>query len=841
MKKIIVILLVCIFCLVNVISVNAATEKSRADILNSLSLLQGNGIDYNLDGQLKRSEAVTFIVRVLGKETYVNDNKAKYQTTTFIDVKSDDWYAAYVGFCVEQNIVSGFPDGKFHPDELVTEKAFLKMLLGVLGYIEGNDFSWDNVLIFAFNVGLVDDPNYKISVNDNANYKRLDVVNALYNSLTKPYKDKNQTIINNLIKQNVVKRSLALQLGLVKDEVPTKIEKSSVTNENSITIKLNEEIKPISSNAITLNESGTNVTLETSIESQKGTELLIKTSQQKPAQQYTLELKNLEDMDGNITTALTTDFIGYRPTLVTSTAVSNENQLKIELSQEVRDITSEKIVIYEKENKEHKLTANIESNSGKTLVISTSTQRSDQKYVVEINSVGDIQGNTISINSEFVGYKVPEVKSDFFKISKVVPVSNKVIKIYFTQPIFANIELPYYYEINKNGSNFVKGNNSNITVKTVSAEENAVYLSLKNETFNQSDKYTLTMSGDMVSLYGVALNFGQGESIDFHGVNQGQLPFGLLSAAPIDSKTIKLEFNQEIDRLTGQDITNYSLTNSSGAPIFVTRAVISNDANNKGKVVLLNVTGLDKNSNYELKVTKISDKLNIYTMPDTKFPILGQSILDRKDIQLLLVQQVDNSTLNVYFDRNLDFGAATNSNNYAICDSAGNILYSPIKAYFDTKNSNRVTLFLPPASLTASSTYKVRLLSMIDESGILYSNSSELSFLANNNATLKPRITEARIIGKDIIRVTTDKELLDQNPNLSTANYSLEYQEGNSTTVQVPTSVVYIDARTLSLKFASLELTKPYNLKFTSLTDFSGLNVRSSTDGLTSVNVTLGK
>src|SRR5690348_10917339 len=89
------------------------TDTTKANVLNELKLLQGNGQDYNLNGSLKRSEAVTFIVRVLNKEEEVFTNSATYANTNFSDVKASDWFAAYVGFCVQQNIVDGFPDKTF--------------------------------------------------------------------------------------------------------------------------------------------------------------------------------------------------------------------------------------------------------------------------------------------------------------------------------------------------------------------------------------------------------------------------------------------------------------------------------------------------------------------------------------------------------------------------------------------------------------------------------------------------------------------------------------------------------------------------------------------------------
>ncbi|MBM6852564.1 S-layer homology domain-containing protein, partial [Oscillibacter valericigenes] len=49
-------------------------------------------------------------------------------------------FAGYIAFCVERGLISGYADGTFRPTGTLTGFAFLKMLLGALGYdqsIEG--------------------------------------------------------------------------------------------------------------------------------------------------------------------------------------------------------------------------------------------------------------------------------------------------------------------------------------------------------------------------------------------------------------------------------------------------------------------------------------------------------------------------------------------------------------------------------------------------------------------------------------------------------------------------------------------------------------------------------
>lgn len=82
-------------------------------------------------------------------------------STRFTDVPNGSVYSGFVSYCSTHGIVSGYSDGSFHPYDIITGNAYLKMLLGVLGYdqtIEGYSGSgWsNNVRIQAQQIGLID-------------------------------------------------------------------------------------------------------------------------------------------------------------------------------------------------------------------------------------------------------------------------------------------------------------------------------------------------------------------------------------------------------------------------------------------------------------------------------------------------------------------------------------------------------------------------------------------------------------------------------------------------------------------------------------------------------------
>ena len=78
------------------------------------------------------------------------------------DVPTTNTFAGYIAYCQKEGIISGYADGTFRPGNSLTGYAFMKMLLGALGYdaetenYTGNNWSI-NVAKRALNIGLDDD------------------------------------------------------------------------------------------------------------------------------------------------------------------------------------------------------------------------------------------------------------------------------------------------------------------------------------------------------------------------------------------------------------------------------------------------------------------------------------------------------------------------------------------------------------------------------------------------------------------------------------------------------------------------------------------------------------
>lgn len=763
-KSIIILLLIACISFTAVPFVYASTNISifdKADALNELLILEGNGSgDYMLDEPVLRSQAAAFITRLLGKKNYVLLNSAILSITKFSDVTANQWYAPYVGYCAEQGIIAGVSENSYEPEENISEKAFLKLLITSLGYEYGVDFSWSNVLQKAYELGLVSDSSYLTKTQDNLDYLREDVISAIYNALTKVNKKTKITHLQNLINEKIITREQAVATGLASgDTTPVSIVQVQPLSQKSVFVLFDKKIK---------------------------------------------------------------------------------------------DIPVEDILIYETGDRSKKLDISIQARQLNAVVINTPDQVAYMGYTIEIKNVA-VEGGVLTsdLSSAFEGYRAAEVKSDFFKISKIVPVGNNTVNVYFTHPVNKNSEYASYYEILSGTNIIAQGSVKALTAKFAVAPNNMVALTLTGSSFAEGQQYTLKISGELTSIYGVKLNEGQGDILKFTYKNTAETnninaSFNMTKASLLDYKTLQLEFNMEVHPTRALQIYNYYITDPNGNALPITKAIVGGNGAQSGKIVYLTINaGFIKTYNYKVMINEINDISKQYSIIEKEYTFSGAY----PDITVLNIQSVyalDKNTVAVEFDRPMDQITATTKEYYTITGiSQQNFSTIPVKVVFDPEsNSNRVLLYLPADKEVLSNyTYKLTVLSIMKDSlGNPAGVNREATFSGNSTAGAKPYISDAVIISKDTIKVTTSKDIALNMSNILAANYSLEYTAADGAIViKVPSIVGYIDSRTLVLKFDMLDFEKEYTLKFNSLTDYSELYTRTAADGQNFIKVRLGR
>lgn len=204
MKKCITVVLVIILVsgILNLTYANEVLNQNNIDSANKLNILglfSGVGLDedelpiYDLEREPTRQEAITMLVRLLGKE---NEAKSGNWEHPFKDV--DNWAQPYIGFAYENNLTKGLNNNTFGSNMKATEVQYLTFLLRALGYEEGEDFRWDDPYLITDKIKLTE-----ANQNDSI-FNRGKIADLSFKGLQINIKNSESTLLNELYKSKIV-------------------------------------------------------------------------------------------------------------------------------------------------------------------------------------------------------------------------------------------------------------------------------------------------------------------------------------------------------------------------------------------------------------------------------------------------------------------------------------------------------------------------------------------------------------------------------------------------------------------------------------------------------------
>ncbi len=135
--------------------------KEAVDVMSAVKVIDGyTDGSFNPTNTLTRGAAAKIICNLILGPTTASALVA--DAAPYKDVPTTNTFAGYIAYCAKEGIISGYADGTFRPAASLSGYAFMKMLLGALGYdatAEGyTGANWSiNVAKRALNVGLDDD------------------------------------------------------------------------------------------------------------------------------------------------------------------------------------------------------------------------------------------------------------------------------------------------------------------------------------------------------------------------------------------------------------------------------------------------------------------------------------------------------------------------------------------------------------------------------------------------------------------------------------------------------------------------------------------------------------
>lgn len=552
------------------VSASEITTDIKADLLNDMAILKGDGSGYNLSGVLSRKEAITFITRLNNKEDSVLDNRSQYIETGLIDVESNQWYAPYVGYGVEAGILTGYADGSFKPDADLNGKAFLKMILVSLGYEYNQDFTWTNVLDKAQELGLIAGSDYYRFGTSGTNFYREDVVNIIYRALKTQSRVSDQKLIYTFIDAGVISDEVAAAYGVIDDLLKMEIEEITSEAENELVITFNETIENVGQVDI---YPANNYDAKAGIDQVEydGNKMTIKTTDMGIDQAYKVYVLDSQDGAGNVVDELTGDFISYRPEEIEAdyfrlskievisknivdlyfTHPINENALEEDFyniyldDQEVYTGSSDTLDLSLKDDNDQVLRLKFKS---------TDWIEGETRYQLLV--AGDLMSVFGTPLKEAAGDRVnftpgSTVTEDAFELEEVEALDARSLKVTFSQNVDQSLaeKVVNYDILDEDGATI------SIDSAKVEASSNQVILYL-NDILSKYEWYSL-----LVNLLPNESNteFIIDESKDFSGLYASRPDLEVEEVFPVNANVIYVEFNHALDPETAGNPDNYLL------------------------------------------------------------------------------------------------------------------------------------------------------------------------------------------------------------------------------------------------------------------------------------------
>jgi len=163
-----------------------------ANVLYELGLFRGVGSkadgspDFALEQAANREQAVTMLVRLLGKE---KEATSRTWSTPFTDVSS--WAKPYVGYAYQNKLTYGMSKTSFGGSQSVSATQYLTFVLRALGYSSESDFAWDRAWELSDALSIT----YGEYSKSSKSFTRGDVAMISASSLAAPMKDSGTNLL----------------------------------------------------------------------------------------------------------------------------------------------------------------------------------------------------------------------------------------------------------------------------------------------------------------------------------------------------------------------------------------------------------------------------------------------------------------------------------------------------------------------------------------------------------------------------------------------------------------------------------------------------------------------
>lgn len=485
----------------------------------------------------------------------------------------------------------------------------------------------------------------------------------------------------------------------------------------------------------------------------KGKVVTLTTSAQTNGKLYTATISNVADLSGNVMDKAEVKFGGKaadttKPAVSTVIA-SKGNKITVTFTEaeKLDEATALNIANYtvDKDLKvtaaEFKLDANDDSTNAlgvnPVVILTTSTQKNGELYTLTTANVKDMAGNMIaSTTTKFGGSPVDTVKP---AAPTVVAKTNTTVDVTFGEEldkVSAETVANYVFDGGLTATAAKLDTTKKIVTVTTSAQTSgklyiATITGVKDEAGNTMDK--------------AEVKFG-GKAADTTAPT--------ITSATADSRTtVKVLFNEELDKASAETLSNYVIDGGLGYPTSAsydkaTKTVTLGTATQEGKVYTITVNGVKDLSMNAIKADTTA-----------KFAGIGGSL---SKLQVEGVVTVDKFTIQVLFNQTVDKASAETPANYVFTGGAGLAAKVPNKAVLSTDKKSVTVVFNDAGEEMASTEiYTVTVSGVTGQYGaILDTDKDDALFAGITNAKTDLTVDLVTVIDKRTIEITFSENVI---------------------------------------------------------------------------------
>lgn len=188
------------------------TTLDRANALKDLGLFAGTDKGFELDYVPNRTQAIIFLLRMLGEEKAAQESS---YTSPFTDVPA--WASNYVSYAYAKGYTSGTSKTTFGTYDVATPEQFVTFMIRALGYNDkAGEFNLSTAIKKAEELQILPADKYQNGAKD---FYRGDCVDIIYSMLSAKKKGSDTTLAESLIENGAIDSTIAAKYGFGKPTV----------------------------------------------------------------------------------------------------------------------------------------------------------------------------------------------------------------------------------------------------------------------------------------------------------------------------------------------------------------------------------------------------------------------------------------------------------------------------------------------------------------------------------------------------------------------------------------------------------------------------------------------